>query len=886
MFDLNRAIREWTNSLRRNETMDEADLAEMEAHLRDEVDRQMASGLAPEPAFRAAVARSGPVEDLGREYGRLRFHQKRFPVWHPARLMPGLAWNYGKVAVRKFKRQKTYAIINLAGLTLGMLCALSILLLIHNELSYDRAGENAEDVYRVVTQWPLEFMGSNKITWTSSLLAPSLKTHFPNVARTTRVGALTDPVSLSHADRVFSEPAFYFVDPDFLPLFSVRMLRGRPGSALNGPLLAVISENAARRYFRDVDPVGKTLRYNDRYDFQVTGVFAAPPRNSHFRYDVLASYESLRVLEGPNAVYRDQWTSLNDQTYVQLNKGADPRAFAKVMGDYLLQNTPSSQKEYKYSLQPVTKIHLGGSLPGELAPSGDMTNISIYAAIAVLVILMTCLNYINLSTARFSTRVAELHVRRTLGANRRQLMLQFAGETALLTMAGFGVALILLYFAWPLLETLTGIDLGPPLLLRPGVLAASFGLAVSVALLSTVYPALYLTSWKSRLSNTGLTFAKGPRGGRLRDLSVIAQFTVATALIVATLSLHRQVGFIRNMNFGSLAGTILTIRVGRDNTEMAKGIEEFRRGLEQVPGVDAVALSSWPPTNIRSGDYPSWEGKAADDKVLFHNLQADYGFLGLYGIPVVRGRNFSKEFPSDPNQAYIVNETAVRQMKLTDPVGKRFGYANRPGVIIGVVADFHFVPIRQRVVPLAIRLNPAGPAYLSVRIAPKGMSRTIQSIEDRWKKISPRFAFNYSFVDSDVGALYRTEFRLSRAVAASTLIALFLAYLGLYGLTLFFVERKVKEIGIRKVFGAGSLPIVLLLSKDFFKRIVLADVLAAPLAYLTVEAWLRGFAYRAPLRPGAFVLASAASLALAGLTIISRACRAALANPVESLRYE
>jgi putative ABC transport system permease protein len=886
MFDLNRAIHEWANRLRRNETMDESDLAEIEAHFRDEVDRQMAAGLDPEAAFHAAAALSEPAEDLGREYGRLRFHQKRYPLWHPARLMPALAWNYFKVAVRKFKRQKAYAFINWAGLTVGILCALAILLVIHYELSYDRAAENAEDVYRVVTQWPIEFMGSNKITWTSALLAPSLKTYFPGVAGASRVSAPLDPVSLSHAGRAFSEPAFYFVDPDFLPLFSAKMLRGRPDSALNEPLLVVISENAARRYFPEVDPVGKILRYNDRHDFQVTGVFANPPKNSHFRYDVLASYASLRVLEGPNSRYRDQWTSLNDQTYVRLKRGTEPRVFARVMEDYLIKNAPASQKDYHYSLQPVTKIHLGGSIPGELAPNGDRMSIYIYAAIAVLIILITCLNYINLSTARFSTRVAELHIRRVVGANRRQLMLQFAGETAFLTMAAFAAAVILLLLARPLLAPLTGVDPDPALLLRPGVLAAALGLVSFMVLFSAGFPALYLTSRKPRASTAAFSFGEGPGAGRLRDLFVIVQFVISTALIVATLGLHRQVGFIVEKNFGSLAGTILTIRVSRDNVEMAKGIEEFRRGLEQEPGVEAVAVSSWPPTNIRSGNYPSWEGKAADKKVLFHNLDADYGFLGLYGIPVVQGRNFSKEFPSDPDQAYIVNETAIRLMNLEEPVGKRFGYGDRPGVIIGVVADFHFVPLRQRVAPLAIRLNPTGPRYISVRAVPKTLARTIRSIEERWKKISPRFAFTYSFIDDDLRSVYGTEMRFSRALAVSTLMALFLANLGLFGLTLFYVERKVKEIGIRKVCGAGSFPIVLLLSRDFFKRIVIADVLAVPLAYFALEAWLRGFAYRAPLGPGVFVLASGASLILAGLIILYRAYAAALANPVESLRYE
>jgi len=888
MFDLDQAIREWTGRLRRNATMEEADLAEMESHLRDEIDKQRAAGLDAEAAFRAAAALATPPELLGREYGKFRFHQQRYPFWHPARFMPALAWNYIKVAARKFMRQKSYSLINIAGLTIGILGSLFILLSNHNELSYDRHFKNAKDIYRVITQWPTEFMNSNKITWTSSLLAPALKTQFPEVTCASRVGERSDGISLSYGDRVFSEEKFYFVDPDFLSMFSALLLQGQRDTALNGPLSVIISEDAAGKYFAGENPLGKVLRYNNKRDFQVTGVFRNVPKNTHFRYDFLASFQSLPILEGENAVYMNKWGSdLSYQTYVQLKEGADPRAFEKIMEAYLLKNTPEWMKDYRYSLQPLTKIHLGGNILGELAQNSQMKYIYINSCIAVLIILITCFNYINLSTARFSTRATEINIRKVVGANRRQLIQQFAGETMLTTATAFVLALILLGLALPYLNTLIGGDLDLSLLKHMDVLGSVIALICVVGFISAYYPALYMSSQKSLQHMKPGQIRGSVRSGKSRDLLVIVQFVISTALIVSTFAVRRQVRFITDKNFGQLGGTIITFRVSNDNGEMIKGIDAFKQDLRKDPSIESVAISSWLPTNIRSGNYALWEGKGENEKVLFHNLRADYDFLGLYGISVIQGRNFSKDFPSDPQQAYIVNETAVRMMNMKDPIGKRFGYQQgEERVIIGVISDFHFVPMHQRIKPLAIRLNPQGQRYFSIKVDPKHLAPTIRAIEDKWKKISPGFALKYSFIDDEVDALYRSEKRLSSSVTLFTCMALFLANLGLFGLTLFSVERRVKEIGIRKVCGARISNIVVLISKDFFKGILIANSLALPVAYFAVDKWLRGFAYRTNMGIWIFALSSVLSFVFAGLTVAYRANRAALANPVDSLRYE
>ncbi len=800
--------------------------------------------------------------------------------------MPALAWSYFKVAARKFMRQKSYSFLNIAGLTVGILCSVSILLSSHYELSYDRHFKNAKDIFRVITQWPIEFMNTNKITWTSSLLAPELKTFFPDVAYASRIEDKSEGVSLSYGNRAFQEERFYFVDPDFLLMFSVPLLQGQRETALNSPLSVIISEDMSVKYFPGESPLGKVLRYNNKYNFQVTGVFQNVPKNTHFRYDFLAMFQSLRILDGENAVYMNQWTSMNYQTYIQLKEGADPLAFEEIMEAYLLKKTPESMKDYRYFLQPLTKIHLSGNIPGELAQNSQMKYIYIYSAIAVLVILITCFNYINLSTARFSTRAAEISIRKVVGANRKQLMLQFVGETILATFVAFAFALMLLYTVLPYLNTLIGVDVDLSLLKDIGVLGSIVALVGVIGIISAYYPALYMSSQKSLQYMKSGQIKGYTRPGKPRNLFVVVQFVISTALIISTITVHQQVRFIMKKNFGQLGGTIVTFRVSDDNEALRKGIEAFKQELKKDPAVEAVAISSWPPTNIRSGNYANWEGQKADEKVLFHNLKADYDFLDLYEIPVVEGRKFSRDFSSDSNQAYLVNETAVRMMNLKDPIGKSFGYPGQMGVIIGVVSDFHFVPLNQRIKPLAIRLNPDSHIYFSIKVDPRHLARTIQAVEDKWEKNSPGFAFKYTFIDDEVEAIYRSEKKLSRSVTLFSCMALFLANLGLFGLTLFSIERKVKEIGIRKVCGARVFNIFFLIFKDFSKWIFIANFIAWPVAYFALSKWLQGFAYRTNMGIWIFVLSVLLSFALAGLTVLYRALKAATVNPVNSLRYE
>ena len=794
--------------------------------------------------------------------------------------------NYFKIAFRIIKRKKVFSFINIAGLTIGIMCSLFILLLIHYEFSYDRHIENAENIYRVIIQWPIEFMNTDKITWTAAPLAPFLKEQFPEVEKAVRVDDVEGGVSLSYGKHVFAEDKFFFVDPDFLTMFSVSFTKGQPETALNQPLSVVISENAARKYFSNENPLGKNLRYNNKFDFQVTGIFKNVPKNTHFTYDFLASFQSIYTLQGEDAVYIDRWNSMNYQTYVQLREETNPLEFQKVIEQNILKITPEHMSDYHYFLQPLTKIHLGGFIPGELAQNIQMKYITIFAGIALLIILITCFNYINLSTACFSVRAGEINTRKVVGANRKNLIQQFMTEAFLNTMIAFVLSLILLYFAMPLINAMIGTDIEPALLKEANILASVLVLVCVIGFLSAYYPALHLSSYRSVSHLKSGPFAGDKRSGLSRNILVVVQFVISIALIVSAVTVHCQVGFIMEQNLGHLEDPIVTLPVVEENEEIKGSIDVFCNDLKKESAIKGISVSSWLPTNIRSGDYAVWDGQEQGQRILFHNLRADYDFLDLYDIPLIEGRNFSKDFPSDKTQAYIVNETAVRMMNMEEPIGKRFGYPYREGVIIGVVKDFHFVPMHQRVKPLAIRWDPQGMNFISIKIDAQHMTRAIPLIENKWKDLSPGFAFKYSFIDEEVEALYRSERRLNRAVTLFTYIALFLACLGLFGLVLFSVEKRVKEIGVRKVLGAGTMDIVALLSKDFIRLVLLANLIALPLAYFLINKWLQSFAYRVELSVWIFILSGLAVLVVALLTVSFQTVKAATANPVDSIRYE
>ncbi len=792
--------------------------------------------------------------------------------------------NYMKIILRNIKRHKAYSLINIAGLSVGITCSLLILLFIRFETSYDRYHPNADHIYRVIFQSPTEFMGTNKQAWTPGPLASALKNEFPEVLQTARIEEAGSDASLSYNNISFTEEAFYYTDPGYLKMFSVPLLEGDPEISLDNPFSLLISEKTTAKYFGSEDPLGKTLRLNDKYDFQVTGVFQNIPQNTHFHADLFASFKTLESLYGVRSL--SSWSGFNYQTYIQMEKGTSPAEFEKKMTAFIRGKTPDFLSKTSYILQPLTGLHLGGNIPGELAQNSSIKYIYIFTAIAVLIILITCCNYINLSTARLTQRANEVGVRKVVGAKRGQLIRQFLGESFFFTFSALILALGLLIVFLPSFNAFAGTYLDLSLLKTPYVLAGITALLCFIFLASGYYPALYLSSLKpAQTLKSGKI--KGSKGSRIfRNTLVTFQFAVTTVLIVSTITIRKQMTFITNEYTGQMNEVIVTLPVNQDNAVIQEKIEVFKEELKKDPAILQVSTSYWLPTNIRSGSYDFWEGQREDEKVLFHNLEAGYDFFSLYGIPIIEGRSFSKDFPSDPEQAFIVNETAVKAMGMENPVGKRFADWKGWGTIIGVVKDFHFVPMHQPIKPLAVRLRLDDIRFISIKVNPSHLSHTLSFIETKWKEIAPGFAFTYSFFDEAVNELYRSEERLNLSLRFFSGVAVFLACLGLFGLALFSIEQRTKEVGIRKVLGAGIIDIVTLLSKDFLRWVAAATIIAWPLSFYAASKWLQSFTYRTNLSLWIFVVATAAVLGIAVMTVAYQALKAAVANPVDSLRYE
>lgn len=789
--------------------------------------------------------------------------------------------NYLRIALRNIKRDKAYSIINIAGLSVGITCSLLILLFIRFETSYDRYHPNADQIYRVIFASPTEFMGTNKQAFTPGPLAQALMDEFPEVLQTARLEEAGSDASLSYKTISFTEEDFYYTDPGYLEMFAVPLLKGDPETALDNPFSLLLSERMAAKYFGSGDPLGKTLRLNDRYDFQVTGVFRNIPKNTHFHADFFASFKTLDSLYGIRSL--SSWNGFSYQTYIQLGKGTSPIEFENKMTAFLRKKGPDY---LSYLLQPLTGIHLGGNIPGELGQNSYIRYMYIFAAIAVLIILITCCNYINLATARLAQRANEVGMRKVVGAKRGQLIRQFLGESFVFTCLALICALGLLVACLPSFNAFAGTNLDLTLLKTTHILAGITALFVAISLASGYYPALYLSSLKPvQTLNSGKI--RGSRGSRIfRNTLVIIQFAITTVLIISTITIRKQMTFITNAYMGQMEEVIVTLPVNDDNSAIQEKIEVFKEDLKKDPAILNVSASSWLPTRIRAGNYALWEDKQEDQKVLFHNLEADYDFCDLYGIPVIEGRGFSKEFSSDPEQAYLVNETAVKAMQMDNPTGKRFGYPNHQGVIIGVIRDFHFVPMHLPIRPLAVRLKTADIRFISVKVNPVRLSQTLGFIETKWKEIAPGFAFTYSFFDEAVNELYRSEERLNLSLRFFSALAVFLACLGLFGLVLFSIEQRTKEVGIRKVLGAGTVDIVTLLSKDFLRWVAAANIIAWPLSFYAANKWLQSFAYRTSLDLWVFAAATVTVLAISVLTVAYHSVKAAVTNPVDSLRYE
>jgi len=803
--------------------------------------------------------------------------------------------NAVKVALRNMKRQKGYSLINILGLAVGMACCILILLWVQDELSYDRYHEKADQIHRVIVKGR---MSNRDINFSSSPapLAKALVTDFPEVLEATRF-LRSRNVLVRYQDKFFDESLILFADSNLFDVFSIPLLKGDPEEVLSLPNSVVITRTAALKYFGEENPIGKTLTMNNRMDYRITGLAENVPSNTHFHTDFFASLESIPDSKSPN------WLSNPYHTYIVLQEGTSldefqaklPEIVTKYVGPQTLKIMGITQEQFQasgntfgYFLQPVTSIHLHSDLEYELEPNGSVTYVYIFSVIAFFILVIACINFMNLATARSANRAKEVGVRKVLGSNRSRLVRQFLIESILLSFISLVFAVLLVELLQPVFNNLSGKQLNLSLhgnwILLPGFLAVM----VFVGVLAGSYPAFFLSSFQPISVLRGKRIA-GMKSSWLRNGLVVFQFSISIILLVGTCVIYRQLEYTRTKKMGFEKEQVLVIQRA-DNLGQQK--EAFRNELIKHPNVVNVAYSNSVPGR-HFGDWTHRaEGAPADEMVRMFLLLADFDYLDTLQMDMVSGRYFSQERPADKNSV-IINESAAKAFGLENPVGKRLVRGSlTPGkdeifTVIGVVKDFHFESLHREIRPLAMYILPDEYIrYISVRTRPEAVDQTLAFLKDKWRAFVPGQPFEYFFLDDDFDRLYTAEKKIGRLFTSFSVLAILVACLGLFGLASFTAEQRTKEIGIRKVLGASVSNIVVLLTREFSKWVLLANLIAWPIAYFAMHRWLQNFAYRISIGVWMFVQAAFLALAIALITVSYQAVRAALVNPANSLRYE
>ena len=804
--------------------------------------------------------------------------------------------NYFKIAWRNLMRNKGFSAINIFGLAIGVACCLLIMLYVNDELNFDRFNENASRIYRLNTD--IKFGGSEKFcAQTPDILGPTLKKDYPQVENYVRFydgGAFL--IKKSGTLNNIREEKILYADSSVFEIFTFPLVSGNPQLALTEPNTIVISESAAKRHFANQNPIGQTLNLDNKKDFKVTAVMKDIPENAHFRADFFISMKSLEFKWG-------DFLANNHYTYLLLKKDADPKAFdtyfnqviqkyvspqlVKSMGATIDDFTKSGSY-YRFSMMPLTDIHLKSKRIYELGVNGDIQYVYIFSIVALFVLAIACINFMNLSTARSSKRGKEVGIRKVLGSARNQLVVQFFSECVLLCFFAVAAALVLVFLLLPFFNNISGKLLHLSNLLTLKFLILLILLPFIVGLLAGSYPAIFLSSFQP------IKVLKGKlnlKGGSLRNGLVIFQFATSIILIAFTVIIFQQINFIQHKNLGYNKEQVIIIN---DAYALDKQARYFTDEVKKIKGVENGTLSGYLPTPSNREESPMWVEGATDQSkgVMTGKWDVDYDYFKTFGMEMASGRNFSKEFGTD-STAVIINETAAKLFGFKDPLNKTIlslaeNNSNKTikYKVIGVVKDFHFESLRSNIAPLCLFLN-LSRGNVSFKLnAQANLSHIISLIELKWKEVAPGEPFTYTFMDDSFNNVYKTENRIGKISLAFSLLTILVACLGLFGLITFIAEQRTKEIGIRKVLGASVSSITAMLSKDFIKLVVVAIIIASPIAWWAMSLWLQGFAYRVNIGLWVFMAAGFLAILIALITVSFQAIKAAVANPVTSLRNE
>ncbi len=797
--------------------------------------------------------------------------------------------NYFKVALRNMLKFKGYSFINISGLVIGLVTCILILLYVQDELSYDKFHPNVEQIYRVTTE---EVKDGNFMHEANSFgpVAPALLNDFPEIEQAVRFFPYSLAVKRDEQGR-FQEDGFAFADSTFFEMFSFKFRMGVPETALESPYAIVLTEKTAQKYFGNENPIGQVLTVEDQYDFKVTGVVELPA-NSHIQFDLLASMGSVRDILGWALT---SWHYPPMYTYIQLPQGYKTEKMESQFPAFLGKNMGSwAPERRKLHLQPLTAIRLHSNLQNEIAPTGNIAYVYIFLTVAFFILLIACINFMNLATARSTNRAKEVGLRKVLGAQRSQLVSQFFGESMFYAFLSLILALVLVEFLMPYFNQLVEKQLDINYAENWFVLLGFIGLTFTVGLLAGSYPAALLSRFRPvKVLQGGKLTTGGSSKIQFRSVLVVLQFAISIGLIINSNVIRDQLNFIKQKNLGFSKEQIIVVPV-RDEVIQQNWLS-IKNTLLANSNIQNVTATSTIPGIDRDMDFPiKLEGMTEYVAWNMPTMLVDHDFLKTFEMEIVKGRDFSTAFTTDTSDAMILNEAAVSRLGWTSPLGKKLivhsvaSGGDKKGRIIGVVKDFHFRTLHHKIDPLVITISPLAYYYdnLAVKVSTQNIPDALAFLEATWGEIVPNRPFEYNFLDSVFEQLYRKEAKLGEIFSYFSGLAIFIGCLGLFGLTSFTAEQRTKEIGVRKVLGASVPNIVLMLSKELMALIVIAFIIASPIAYYGMSKWLQDFTYTVDISMMTFILSGLLALLIALLTVSYQAIKAALSNPVDALRYE
>ena len=803
--------------------------------------------------------------------------------------------NYLKIAIRNLKRHKGYSLINISGLAIGMACCILILLYVTDELSYDNFHEKAERIYRVNA---ISSIGVTTRYYATvpPALAQGLADSIPEIEAFVRLMDINSLRGRYKNNSIEIEECF-FVDSAFFNIFTHEFVEGSPESALENPDSFVITEETAHRVFGDESPMGKSIDLGRSRVIQVTGVIKNVPSNSHFRFNGLLPLSFIRDESGSprdfsNIAYFCEWYA-----YLLLREGVSVSDVERKITETAEEKWGELYREKgttrQYPIQRIRDLHLRSYCEYEYGSPGDINTVYLFSAIALLVLLIACFNFINLSTARSASRAREVGMRKVLGSHKSQLIKQFLSESIALSIISLLLGILLVRLALPAFNGLAGKEFNSAQLMSSTVLLGLLGIIIVTGIIAGSFPAFILSAFDPVIVLKG-KLSPASKNSSLRKILVVVQFSISIFMIIGILIIIRQLDYIKNRNLGFNKEQMVVMPFfgNRGNEETAGRFDALRNRISQNPSVVSASFSIDVPGGDMGFDAFLPEGKSSEETLRAMRYWVGYNFVKTYGMEIIKGRDFSEDFSTDADQALIINEKAAAVLGWGDDVlGKQLvnvSRENRPGTIVGVVRDFHSASMRMEISPVVLALEPRFFGKISVRLHPENVPNTLSFLENTLREIYPEreFAFSYYFIDDDFRSKYPEEEKIREIYLAFGFFAVFIACLGLFGLASFTVEQRTKEIGIRKVLGASVQEIALLLSKEFFKWVLVANIIAWPLAYYIMNNWLENFAYRIGIKIDIFIFSGIIAVVIALITVSYHSIKAARANPVNALKYE